>query len=55
MTPDKRLQWQSTAGFAVPAACRGVATIIVLRCGGDKGSQARDIKTALRLADEGSE
>ncbi|HHW4681083.1 MAG TPA: type II toxin-antitoxin system RelE/ParE family toxin, partial [Xylella taiwanensis] len=30
-------------------------TIIVLRCGGDKKSQAHDIKTALRLADEWSE
>ena len=55
MTPDKRLQWQSTAGFAAPAACRGVATIIVLRCGGDRASQARDIKAALRLADEWSD
>ncbi len=52
MTPDKRLQWQSTAGFAAPAACRGVATIIALRCGGDRASQARGIQAALRLADE---
>lgn len=29
-------------------------TIIVLLCGGDKGSQARDIQIALRLADEWS-
>jgi putative addiction module killer protein len=29
--------------------------IIVLLCGGDKGTQARDIKTALHLADEWSE
>lgn len=29
--------------------------IIVLLCGGNKGSQGRDIKTALRLADEWSE
>lgn len=28
---------------------------IVLLCGGDKGSQARDIKTALRLAEQWSE
>jgi putative addiction module killer protein len=27
-------------------------TILVLLCGGDKGSQAKDIKTAKRLADE---
>lgn len=27
-------------------------TIVVLLCGGDKGSQSRDIKTALRLAEE---
>ncbi|MGJ7511546.1 type II toxin-antitoxin system RelE/ParE family toxin [Variovorax sp. GT1P44] len=30
-------------------------TIIVLLCGGVKGSQARDVRTALRLADEWSE
>ncbi|EQD66874.1 addiction module, partial [mine drainage metagenome] len=30
-------------------------TIIVLLCGGDKGTQTRDIKTALRLADQWSE
>ena len=30
-------------------------TIIVLLCGGNKKSQARDIKAALRLADEWSE
>jgi putative addiction module killer protein len=30
-------------------------TIIVLLCGGDKGSQERDIKAAMRLADEWSE
>ncbi|MGQ0798651.1 MAG: hypothetical protein ACT4NL_00865 [Pseudomarimonas sp.] len=29
--------------------------IIVLLCGGNKNSQGRDIKTALRLADEWSE
>ena len=30
-------------------------TIIVLLCGGDKASQARDIKAALRLVNEWSE
>lgn len=30
-------------------------TIIVLLCGGDKSTQAKDIKTAKRLADEWSE
>ena len=41
-------------GYRVDQQRRG-DTIIVLRRGGDKGSQARDIKTALRLADEWSE
>ena len=41
-------------GYRVYFQRRG-NTIIVLLCGGDKGSQARDIKTALRLADEWSE
>jgi putative addiction module killer protein len=31
------------------------ATVIVLLCGGDKGSQARDIAVAKRLADQWSE
>jgi putative addiction module killer protein len=30
-------------------------TLIVLLCGGDKNTQAKDIKTAKRLADEWSE
>ena len=30
-------------------------TVIVLLCGGDKGSQAKDIKTAKRLANEWSD
>ena len=30
-------------------------TVIVLLCGGDKGTQVRDIKTAKRLASEWSE
>ncbi len=34
---------------------RRVGTVIVLLCGGDKGSQARDIKAAKRLASEWSE
>jgi len=41
-------------GYRVYFQRRG-DTIIVLLCGGDKGSQARDIKTALRLADTWSE
>lgn len=41
-------------GYRVYFQRRG-NTIIVLLCGGDKGSQARDIKTALHLADEWSE
>jgi len=41
-------------GYRVYFQRRG-DTIIVLLCGGDKGSQARNIKTALRLADEWSE
>jgi len=40
-------------GYRVYFQRRG-DTIIILLCGGDKGSQARDIKTALRLADEWS-
>jgi len=27
-------------------------TVVILLCGGDKGSQAKDIKTAKRLLDE---
>lgn len=38
-------------GYRVYFQRRG-DTIIVLLCGGDKGSQAQDIKTALRLANE---
>jgi putative addiction module killer protein len=41
-------------GYRVYFQRRG-NTIIVLLCGGDKGSQERDIKTALRLANEWSE
>jgi putative addiction module killer protein len=41
-------------GYRVYFQRRG-ETIIVLLCGGDKGSQARDIETALRLSDEWSE
>ena len=41
-------------GYRVYFQRRG-KTIIVLLCGGDKGSQARDILTAQRLAEEWSE
>ena len=41
-------------GFRVYFQKRG-NTIIVLLCGGDKSTQAKDIKAAKRLADEWSE
>ena len=41
-------------GYRIYIQKRG-NTIIVLLCGGDKSSQAKDIKTAKRLADEWSE
>src|SRR5271170_5943719 len=41
-------------GYRVYFQKRG-HTVIVLLCGGDKGSQARDIKEAKRLADDWSE
>jgi len=41
-------------GYRVYFKRRGT-TIIVLLCGGDKGSQARDIKMAKRLAAEWSD
>lgn len=41
-------------GYRVYFQRRG-ETIIVLLCGGDKNTQARDIQAALRLADERSE
>ncbi len=41
-------------GYRVYFHRRG-ATVIVLLCGGDKGSQARDIKVAKRLAGEWNE
>ena len=41
-------------GYRVYFQRRG-NTIIILLCGGDKSSQERDIKTALRLAEEWSE
>ena len=41
-------------GYRVYFQRRG-NTIYLLLCGGDKKSQTRDIKTALRLADEWSE
>jgi putative addiction module killer protein len=40
-------------GYRVYYQQRG-ATIVILLCGGDKGSQAEDIKTAKRLAAEWS-
>ncbi|MHB1268247.1 MAG: type II toxin-antitoxin system RelE/ParE family toxin [Acidithiobacillus ferriphilus] len=41
-------------GYCVYFQKRG-STIIVLPCGGDKSTQAKDIKAAKRLADEWSE
>jgi len=41
-------------GYRVYFQRRG-ETIYLLLCGGDKKSQARDIKAALRLAEEWSE
>ena len=41
-------------GYRVYFQTRGT-TIVVLLCGGDKSTQANDIKTALRLAREWSE
>ncbi|MBV1702517.1 MAG: type II toxin-antitoxin system RelE/ParE family toxin [Hyphomicrobiales bacterium] len=41
-------------GYRVYFQRRGT-TLIVLLCGGDKNTQAKDIKTAKRLADEWSE
>lgn len=35
--------------------CRQGDTIVILLCGGDKSSQAKDIKTAKRLLDDWSE
>ena len=41
-------------GYRVYFRKRG-KTVIILLCGGDKSSQAKDIKAAKRLADEWSE
>lgn len=41
-------------GYRIYFQRRGNA-LIVLLCGGDKGTQEKDIKTAKRLADEWSE
>ena len=41
-------------GYRIYLQNRG-GVIIILLCGGDKGSQAKDIKTAKRLAKEWSE
>jgi len=35
--------------------CRRGDTVVILLCGGDKGSQSRDIMTAKRLAGEWSD
>ena len=35
--------------------CKRGRTVIILLCGGDKGSQDKDIRAAKRLADEWSE
>jgi putative addiction module killer protein len=35
--------------------CRRGDTVVVLLCGGDKGSQSRDVMTAKRLAKEWSD
>ena len=48
------LQIHYGPGYRIYFQRRGT-TIIVLLCGGDKGSQVRDIKTARRLAAEWSE
>ena len=41
-------------GYRVYFQKRG-ATIIILLCGGDKGTQVKDVKTAKRLAKDWSE
>jgi putative addiction module killer protein len=41
-------------GYRVYYLKRG-NTIVILLCGGDKSTQAKDIKTAKRLAEEWSE
>lgn len=48
------LRIHSGPGYRVYFQKRG-ETIIVLLCGGDKSTQAKDIKTAKRLATEWSE
>jgi putative addiction module killer protein len=40
----------SSAGSRVPLFVSRGAEIVLLLCGGDKSSQARDIETAKRLA-----
>lgn len=48
------LRIHTGSGYRVYFRKRG-KTLIILLCGGDKSSQARDIKTAKILADEWSE
>lgn len=49
--PDQRTAhslWSWLSHVLSPAG----HTVVILLCGGDKGSQAKDIKTAKRLRDE---
>jgi putative addiction module killer protein len=48
------LRFRYGPGYRIYFQTRG-DTIIVLLCGGDKSTQAKDIKAAKRMADEWSE
>lgn len=48
------LRFRYGPGYRIYFQMRG-DTIIVLLCGGDKSTQAKDIKAAKRMADEWSE